>query len=120
MVELLTTARALIDDPGSGPVGVWPRAAAFLARQELEGALHRLWQRNIAGVEKASVSSQLSCLGYLSPDPSLAADVRSAWLALTRACHLHQFELAPTAPELHHWIDQVEHLVDILARSETS
>ncbi len=119
MVELLVMARALIDGPLSGPVGVWPRAAAFLARQELEGALARLWESNIAGVERASVSSQLSCLGYLSPDPSLVADVRSAWLALTRACHHHQFELAPTAPELHHWIDQVEHLVGALSRTET-
>lgn len=117
MPELLDTARTLIERPDIGQPGVWRRAAALLARQELEVALMQLWITNIPGVERSSTATQLACLDYLSPDPELAADVRSAWHALSRACHHHHYELPPTAPELLHWIRQVEHLSEALDRS---
>lgn len=119
VVELLAVARDLIDRPSTGPEGTWPKAAALLARQELEAALTRLWETNVLGVERSSMRTQLACLDYLSPDPDLSADVRAAWHALSRACHHHQFELAPTAPELHHWLDQVEHLTSALDRARS-
>ena len=118
MPDLLDTARTLIERPDLGAAGVWQRAAAFLARQELEASLVRLWITNLPGVERSSTTTQLACLEYLSPDPDLAADVRAAWNALSRACHHHHYELAPTAPELNHWINQVEHLSAALGKSE--
>lgn len=111
---LTAQARDLIARPDAGPAGVWPRAAAFLARQALEDALDRTWRRLLPGMDRASRASQLACLAFASPDPELAWAVRSAWHWLSRACHHHQYELAPTAPELDHWISQVEMLVDRL------
>jgi hypothetical protein len=118
MPDLLDTARTLMERPDLAAAGVWQRAAAFLARQELEASLIRLWVTNLPGVERSSTTTQLACLEYLSPDPDLAADVRAAWNALSRACHHHQYELAPTAPELAYWITQVEHLSIALKQTE--
>jgi hypothetical protein len=44
--ELLGAARTLIRRPDSATAGVWPRAAAFLARQALEAAMTVLWAGN--------------------------------------------------------------------------
>lgn len=115
---LIRAARELITRPDIGPAGVWPRAAAFLARQALEEALDELWLGNMPGVEMASRASQLACLSYASADRELADGVRIAWSALSRACHHHPYELAPTAGELDHWITQVERLVTTLQQSE--
>lgn len=117
--QLLAHAHDLIQRADAGPAGVWPRAAALLARQALEDALDLLWDANLPGMERASRASQLACLGYASPDPNLAADIRSAWYALSRACHHHQYELAPIADELELWISQVERLVERLERMQT-
>ena len=115
---LIGSARELIARSDIGPAGVWPRAAAFLARQALEDTLDELWLRNMPGVEKASRASQLACLSYASPDRELADGVRIAWSALSRACHHHAYELAPTTAELDHWISQVERLVVTLTKSK--
>ena len=115
---LVGWARELIARSDIGPAGVWPRAAAFLARQALEDTLDELWLSNMPGVEKASRASQLACLSYASPDRELADGVRIAWSGLSRACHHHAYELAPTTAELDHWISQVERLVDTLAKSK--
>lgn len=108
---LLTQADELMSRPETGPEGVWPRAAALLARQALEDALDLLWQQDLPGLQYASTRTQLLCLAFLTPDKSIADDVKSAWTTLSRACHHHQYELAPTADELRYWIDQVNHLV---------
>ena len=76
---------------------MWPKAAAFLACQALEEALADLWASTYPGMEESSWSTQLACLGEVLSDPSLIADVRSAWASLSRACHHHQYELDPTA-----------------------
>ena len=36
------------------------------------------------------------------------AQLHEAWGALSRACHHHPYELAPTAGELSGWIEAVE------------
>ena len=41
--DLLTEARRLVEHPDAGTAGVWPRAAALLARQALEQAMAGLW-----------------------------------------------------------------------------
>jgi hypothetical protein len=41
----------------------------------------------------------------------VAADARFAWWALTRACHHHPYELAPTGVEIEWWVSSVERVV---------
>ena len=110
-VDLIAAAREVVGRPDPDLDGVWPRAAAFLARQALEDALDQLWDRNLPDMRYASRSSQLACLGYATPDRELTDGIKAAWHALSRACHHHHYELAPTAPELEMWIGNVERLI---------
>jgi hypothetical protein len=41
--DLLAATRRLVEHPDAGTAGVWPRAAALLARQALELAIAGLW-----------------------------------------------------------------------------
>lgn len=116
--DLLGYARSLVERQ-EGSEGVWPRAAALLARQVLEETLDRLWMAIHPGVANASRATQLTCLGLMITDAGLVADVRSAWASLSRSCHHHHFELGPTAAELSRWIEQTERLVEALERADT-
>jgi hypothetical protein len=111
---LLAAARDLVQRPRSGTVGLWPRAAAFLARRALEEALDRLWLIRAPGLERASARAQLACLPDYLGDPALAWEVVFTWSALSSACHHHAYELAPTAAELQRRIDAVSRLVERL------
>jgi hypothetical protein len=86
---------------------LWPRAAALLARQALEGGLDDFWLRQAPGVEECSAKAQLLCLPtYL--DKEIARKADHAWVTLSRATHHHPYELAPTAAELRGWVEDVE------------
>jgi hypothetical protein len=91
--------------------GLWPRAASLLARQALEGALHRLWERRRIDLHGGPMRVQLICLRTYLDEPELAARAGHAWSALSRACHHHPYELAPTAAELQGWFSVVEELI---------
>jgi hypothetical protein len=113
--ELLAAARRLIERPDAATAGVWPRAAAFLARQALELAMASVWaaQPQATGLPGCSMRSQLLCLtAYLDPDTATRAAYLSA--ALSRACHYHSYELAPTAAELTRWLDETAQLVELM------
>lgn len=113
--DLLTAARRLIRRPDAATAGVWPRAAALLARQALELAIAALWaaRPQAAGLGSCSMRSQLLCLtAYLGQDAATRAGYLSA--ALSRACHYHSYELAPTAAELTGWLDEASDLVTLL------
>jgi hypothetical protein len=113
--ELLTEARRLVDHPDAAIAGVWPRAAALLARQALEQAMADLWagQPETDALALSSMRSQLLCLtAYLDPDVATRAAYLSA--ALSRACHYHSYELAPTATELTRWLNETADLVKLL------
>lgn len=118
--SLVAWARAVLDHPELGVVGAWPRAAALLARQSLEEGLDRFWERNVPPMTDASRATQLSCLDQYLKDRQLVDGVRTAWAALSRACHHHVYELAPTAPELDHWLTTVEGLVARLEQAEAA
>jgi hypothetical protein len=107
-------ARAVIEHPELGLDGAWPRAAALLARQGLEVALDDYWERHFPPMRDTSRRTQLLCLGQYVGSPELARRVRSAWMALTRACHHHPYELAPVADELRSWFEHVDVLIDQL------
>jgi hypothetical protein len=132
--ELVAEARRYVraGDPTAAD-GSWARVAAYLARQALEETLQQLWLSGpeFAGVERSSCRSQLTCLRQLavqheaesvgSPESALAAapwisavaatEAGWTWRSLCRACHVHPYELPPTAAELSEWIDAVERFV---------
>jgi hypothetical protein len=110
--ELLAAAQDLMRRPGTHITGIWPRAAALLARQALEAAIAELWasQRQAAGLSSCTMRSQLLCLAaYL--DPASASRAAYLYAALSHACHYHAYELAPTAAELTNWLDQTAQLI---------
>ena len=113
--ELLAAARRIIQRPDAATAGVWPRAAALLARQALELAMASLWaaQPQAAGLAECTTRSQLLCLtAYLDQDTATRAAYLSA--ALSRACHYHSYELAPTATELTRWLNETTQLITLL------
>jgi hypothetical protein len=113
--ELLTAARHLIRRPDAATAGVWPRAAAFLARQSLELAMAALWasKPQATGLTGSTMRSQMLCLtAYLGRGTASRAAYLSA--ALSRACHYHSYELAPTAAELTGWLDETTELVALI------
>jgi hypothetical protein len=109
--ELLAAARELISRTDAATDGVWPRTAALLARQALEGSIDQVWARrpDTAGLAERSMRTQFICLpAYITP--GLAARAAYVWAALSSACHHHPYELAPTAAELTRWLDEVQRL----------
>jgi hypothetical protein len=110
--DLLRAASDLIARPDVATAGVWPRTAALLTRQALELSLITYWgdSPGTACLAAATMRSQLTCLpSYL--DPATASQIAYTWAALSRACHYHPYELAPTAPELSRWINDVTALI---------
>jgi hypothetical protein len=104
--ELLTHSRALLSISSPQTAGLWPRAAALLARQALEESLDEFWASHEPGLANCSTRAQLLCVAsYLGE--SHAETCTAVWGSLSRACHHHSYELAPTAEELNGWIDQV-------------
>lgn len=107
-VDLLAGARQLLSRQDAATAGLWPRASALLARQALEQAVDRYWAEKGIALDRCSARAKLICLGERHEDRDLAALVGHAWQALSRACHHHPYELAPTASELLQWLDVVE------------
>jgi hypothetical protein len=110
--ELLDAATDLMQRPDAPFDGIWPRAAALLARQALETAMAELWaaNRQAIGLSAATLRSQELCLtAYL--DPSTASRAAYLLAALSRACHYHPYELPPTAAELTRRLDQAAQVV---------
>jgi hypothetical protein len=109
---VLADARRLLERADPATAGLWPRATALLARQALEVALHRLWRRHAPGLADCSARAQLLCLpAYLGGEDGLAQRVSYAWAGLSRACHVHAYELPPTATELTGWMSVVEEII---------
>lgn len=107
--ELLQAARQILGHTGGLVPALWPRAAAILARHALETAVREMWTSR-PGYESLAQSSMRAQLISLIDvvDPSTTARASFVWSALSEACHYHPYDLAPTAGELSHWIDEVE------------
>jgi hypothetical protein len=108
--DLLGMAGDLLRRADPATAGLWPRASALLALEALEASVRRLWQRQALELEGCSMRTQLICLRSYLDDARLAARTGHAWSALTRACHHHAYELAPTAGELQGWFAVVSEL----------
>lgn len=112
----ITLARNLMNDRDEGLVGVWSRAVAFLSRQALEESVGDVLAARAAGTERCSAKAQLLCLETYAPADA-AREASYLWSILSRACHCHPYELAPTFGELVGWLDRVEVLEEGLWRS---
>jgi len=94
---LLGQAQRVINEPR--PDGLSSRMAAFLARQALELIVDQRCTDVGAPVPWASMRSKLAVLRSL--DTEEAADSAAiAWSRLSSACHVHAFELQPSAAEV--------------------
>lgn len=108
--DLLAAARTLLGRNDPNTAGLWPRAAALLARQALESALDAFWRSRGVALTACSTRAQLLCLrGYLKDD-TVAAQAQQLWSTLSRACHHHPYELAPTVGELDGWLQELQGL----------
>lgn len=100
-------------DPSTA--GVWPRAVALLTRQALESGLQSFWLAIAPAVSSCSSRAQLlSLTEFVEEEQAEAA--RQTWNVLSRACHHHPYELAPTSTELQSWIEEVEGFLDAVDR----
>jgi hypothetical protein len=105
--QLLAAARIFLTRPNITTEPVWPRTCAFLARQALEQQVHDTWTAIAPAMTDCPMRSQLVCLrGYIPAD--LAAQVSHLWWVLSRACHHHAYELAPSAQELERWLYETD------------
>ena len=114
--NLLCDARALLEQPPSSAPDLWERAAVSLARQALEEAMDRFWTNRSPDLVRASMRAQLLCLGTLMNNERDAADVDQLWGALSDACHFDACAPAPSAAEIHVWLDEAARLCAILER----
>ena len=113
---LVSAARDLIRRDDAAAAGLWPRAAALLARQAIELALARLWASTAPGLERTSARCQLLCAGTMLNDRELGGRVGAAWTLLSGACHHGVYELPPTASELNGALQTVWQLADATER----
>jgi len=98
-VELLGQAQRLLNEPRID--GLSSRMAAFMARQALELIVDQRCTEVGAPASWASMRSRLAVLRSL--DTEEAADSAAiAWNRLSSACHVHAFELQPSAAEVKH------------------
>lgn len=105
--ELLAAARRLLDRPDARTAGIWPRAAALLARQALEQALDHYWRSKGLSLATLATKPQLICLSEYLGDSGVAGRASHAWSSLTRACHHHPYELQASHAELSDWLSAV-------------
>jgi len=115
--DLLNMADRLLGRADPATAGLWPRASALVALRALEASIARLWEHRALDVGGCSMRTQLICLRSYLEDASLAARTGHAWSALSRACHHHPYELAPTSTELGSWLSVVGDLVDAVDAS---
>jgi hypothetical protein len=108
--ELLTLSHRVLTLRDERMTGVWPRASALLARQALERAVSEVLAVRAPGSERVSLRARLLCLREYVPD-ALAHRTEFLWATLSRVCHHHPYELAPTAAEISGWLDDAELLV---------
>jgi hypothetical protein len=114
--ELLAAADGLRRRTDPTTAGLWPRASALLALRALETSLHELWSARGLALAGCTMRTQLICLRSYLDDAPLAARASHAWSALSRACHHHPYELAPTSRELESWFVVVAELARAVER----
>jgi len=97
----LDHARAILDGRYVVPARQATRLAALLVRQALEAAVLVLCGPDM---RRASMRCRLIYLRVLG-DVVSAERACVAWDGLSRACHHHAYELAPTPGEVRHLLE---------------
>jgi hypothetical protein len=113
---LVSAARDLVRDDDTSTAGLWPRAAALLARQGLELAMAQLWEVTAPGLERTSTRCQLLCVGDMLNDRELGGRATLTWHSLSNACHHRVYELPPGASELNLALKTVWDLAEAVER----
>lgn len=108
--NLLDGAEGLLRSSDRSSAGYWARGSALLARMALEAVLTEALAAYDAGLVRASTRSKLLVLPLLA-DEALVRRAEVAWNGLSRACHQHPYELAPTRAELEALLDDVRTVV---------
>ncbi|MCV7358923.1 hypothetical protein H7K04_26125 [Mycolicibacterium fluoranthenivorans] len=109
-LELLGQAQRIINE--SRADGLSSRMAAFLARQALEEIVDQRCMSVGAPAQWASARSKLVVLRSLDSEEAADAAAR-AWSRLSAACHVHAFELHPSAAEIEYLCGVVASLVPV-------
>lgn len=95
------------------------RAACWIARAALEGAVDDLLAACQRGAPDASMRSKLTVLQVAyEQDPDVVVRAEYAWNGLSQACHHHAFELTPAGGEVRHMLDLVSTLIGRAADHE--
>jgi hypothetical protein len=97
--DLLAEADQLCRQDRPDTAGYWSRAAALLARMALESAVSARLAALHPRLPEASMRSKLLVLPLCCSQEATMEAAR-AWAGLSRACHQHPYELAPTRTEL--------------------
>ena len=119
--ELLALADHVATVPHPELRSAWARACAILARRALEAAVDALWKQRTGDMPdrtQVSMRAKLLCLGEFV-DADVAEDVAYTWSSLSRACHHHPYELAPSGVELQSLLETVKRLVSSLTVAST-
>ncbi|MBH0775803.1 hypothetical protein [Nocardia bovistercoris] len=108
----------LLDGEVTDAGGVWSRATAWILRLALEQSVDELWSRLAPELMRCPMRAQLLALRTFT-DVDTAARVSTVWVALSRAAHHHDYELAPSVTELRRWREQAEAIDATLSRVAT-
>lgn len=109
-VGLVGHAREILAGTHPIPPAQATRAAAILTRLGFEDVMRAWCDRWGAPSSWHNMRSQLIALRCLA-DRTTADLAATAWAGLSNACHHHAYELAPTAGEIAHLVDQTEQLI---------
>jgi hypothetical protein len=91
------------------------RIAAFLTRQALEAEIEMYCEQLVAPMPfPVRMRSRLAVLHALD-QTGFSWTAEYAWIALSRACHHHSYELSPTISELRHLHSRVAGLAAMRA-----
>lgn len=114
--EIIDAADAVVEPRHGGSLQGWPRVAAVLGRHAIEEVLRQYWFLREPGLERCSGRAQLLCLTVYLRDRDLGRETFAAWSDLSRACHHHPYDLAPTAEELRSLLDVARRFADEVSR----
>jgi hypothetical protein len=79
----------------------------------VEAAISGVLAVRAPGAERSPTRARLLCLVEYVPT-RLARDTAFVWAVLSRVCHHHPYELAPTGAELEMWVDEAARVVQEL------
>ena len=108
--ELLAQAQRVLD--GAGAEGLNARLAAFLSRQALEEIVDQRCADLGVTAPWAKARSKLIVLRALN-GAATADTAALAWNRLSNACHVHAYEMAPSAAEVAQLCRQVASLLPV-------